>query len=83
MVGCPEYEFASVGLFVTRGDRELLRDCLLGYGYREDELGPELSRRFLTYTLLHRYSRLSWYLEFMPTDDVTTLEQMAQAWWAM
>jgi len=81
MMGHPEYEFASVGLFVSRGESELLQACLLGYGYDESDLGEELGRRFLAYALLHRYSSLAWYLKFMPTDGIETLDHLARSWW--
>lgn len=81
MVGQPEYEFASVGLFVSRGDSALLRACFQGYGYGDDQLDSELARRCLAYTLLHRYSRLTWYFEFMPIEGLQSLDELAQAWW--
>ena len=45
MVGNPEYEFASVGLFVAGGERDALRAFLLAYEYRPEELDGEFSRR--------------------------------------
>jgi hygromycin-B 7''-O-kinase len=66
MIGAAEYEFAAIGVFVSCGDRELLREVLRGYGYAEGEMGPELERRFFAYALLHRYSNLTWYLSRLP-----------------
>jgi len=83
MIGSAEYEFASVGPFVTCGDPALLRALLLGYGYREDAMDEPLQRRFLAYALLHRYSRLSWYLELVPAKGARTLEELARRWWAV
>jgi hygromycin-B 7''-O-kinase len=81
MIGPPEYELPSVGLFVATGDAEILTDFLTGYGYTPDELTPELSHRILAYTLIHRYSDLTWYLEFMPPlQEKVSLDSLAVRW---
>lgn len=82
MVGAPEYEFASAGLFVSCGDAALLRELLLAYGYRAADLDGALQRRFLAYALLHRYSHLGWYLERVPPpESARTLDALAGHWW--
>lgn len=81
MMGPPEYELASVGLFVSGGDPELLRRLLLAYGYPEDALGPELSERILAYALLHRYSNLPWYLRRVSPGSARTLSELALVWY--
>ena len=79
-----EYEFASVGLFVTGGDAELLRHYLLAYGYEESALNFDFSRRLLAFTLLHRYANLSWYLSFLaPAVGATKLDDLARRWFSM
>jgi hygromycin-B 7''-O-kinase len=83
MAGDGEYEFVSVGLFVSRGDARFLRRLLTAYGYGDDRLGATLQRRLLAYTLLHRYSDLSWYLEEMPEPPVPTLDALAARWWSL
>jgi hygromycin-B 7''-O-kinase len=83
MRGAPEYEFASVGLFVSRGDPGLLRRLLTAYGYPQGRLDDALSRRLLAYTLLHRYSDLTWYLEQLPPPTVPTLPALAACWWGL
>ncbi|MCA8959041.1 MAG: aminoglycoside phosphotransferase family protein [Planctomycetes bacterium] len=80
MLGAPEYELASVGLFVSRGDREIFRSFLAGYGLPASAWNAGLSRRCLAYTLLHRYACLPWYMRFMPMDGVDSLESMAGRW---
>lgn len=75
MVGLREYEFASVGLFITQGNVRLLRAFMSGYGHQIDS---ELHRRLMGFALLHRYSNLSWYLQFMPNKD--TIEELAESW---
>lgn len=71
MLGHPEYEFASVGLFVSAGDPRALRALLLAYGLPEEALGSsaadrDRAHRVLAYALLHRYSNLAWYLRRVP-----------------
>lgn len=83
MVGDPAYEFASVGLFVACGDARFLRRTLRAYGYAEADIDPALACRFMAHALLHRYSNLPWYLQRVPLQGETTLEQLAQRWWAV
>jgi hygromycin-B 7''-O-kinase len=54
MRGAREYEFAAVGLFVSRGDAGFLRRLLTAYGYAPAQLDNALPRRLLAYALLHR-----------------------------
>jgi hygromycin-B 7''-O-kinase len=81
MVGAPEYEFASVGVFVTAGAPHLLRALLRGYGYRDDQLDDALAHRLLAYALVHRYANLRWYLERLPAPEAPTLEALARRGW--
>ncbi len=84
MVGAAEYEFAAVGLFLTRGDELALHALLRAYGWRDSELGLALQRRFLAYALLHRYSNLNRFLENRPPPQGTdTLDGLASWWWAL
>ncbi len=82
MRGAREYEFAAVGLFVSRGDAGFLRRLLTAYGYRPYQLDDALPRRLLTYALLHRYSDLRWWLEQLP-PPVPTLDALAAHWWRL
>ena len=82
MIGDPDYEFASFGLFVSCGDARLMRRALLAYGRQADELDDALACRFMAHALLHRYSNLRWYLERVPVPGATTLEDLARAWWS-
>ena len=83
MLGDPLYEFASVGLFVSCGDAGLLRRTLRAYGFEAGALNAELSCRLMAHALLHRYSNLRWYLERLPANGATTLEQLAARWWSL
>ena len=83
MVGDPAYDFASVGLFVSCGDRRLLHRTLRAYGEPGGAGGAVDTHpcRLMAHALLHRYSNLRWYLQRLPVPGATTLEQLAQAWW--
>ncbi|MEU0792071.1 phosphotransferase [Amycolatopsis sp. NPDC005961] len=75
MRGAAEYDFVAVGLFVSKGDGDLLRHFLDGYGQPIDP------RRCLAYALLHVYSNFPWYFEELPTPPEPTLDALATAWW--
>jgi hygromycin-B 7''-O-kinase len=83
MIGVPEYDFASFGLFVACGDGRFLRRALLAYGYRLDELDSTLQCRLMAHAMLHRYSNLRWYLERLPAQGATSFEQLAARWWPL
>jgi hygromycin-B 7''-O-kinase len=84
MVGAPEYDFASLGLFVSCGDARVLRRTLRAYGHADEALDDvALPCRLMAHALLHRYSNLRWYLERLPVPGATTLEQLAARWWAL
>ena len=84
MVGAPEYEFASVGLFFSCGDPALLRRVLLSYGCAEGDLDEAFEQRLLAYGLLHRYSNLPWFLKRMPPPEaVGALRELAAVWWGL
>jgi hygromycin-B 7''-O-kinase len=80
MVGEREYDFAAAGIFLSSGDARALKAFFEGYG-NVDAINEGFRRRILTYALLHKYSNLNWYLEFMP--DGATLEELAAKWWAI
>lgn len=78
MVGDSEYDFASVAIFLSAGDREALRSFFEGYGNLNRALNSEFRRRILAYTLLHKYGNLKWYLQFMPNAE--SLDELAELW---
>jgi hygromycin-B 7''-O-kinase len=84
MVGHAEYEFAAVGVFLSRGDRCLLRRFLTVYGYRCGDLNRELSRRMMGFLLLHRYSNLKWFMASLPDKGgFARLEDLEQYWFGL
>lgn len=78
-----DYEFASVGLFVSGGDAALLHRNLCASAWPADELDAALPCRLMAQALLHRYSNLSWYLERLPRTGALTLEQLARHWFCI
>lgn len=77
MVGPPDYELASVGVFTTCGEPGLLSAYLEGYG---SEWEPSLPNRVMVHAIAHRYSNLKWYLERLGAQGATDLEGLAAAW---
>lgn len=83
MVGHREYEFCAVGLFITRGNRDLFRQFLLSYGYSDAELTDDLSHRIMMLLLLHRYGNLRRFLTLIPPESrYTGLHQLEQYWYS-
>lgn len=80
MLGAPEYELAAVGVFFAAGDHEVLGEFLRGYGQEPD---PELPRRVLAWTLLHKFSHLVWYLHILGGPDSRDLEDLARVWFGV
>ncbi|WP_055493367.1 phosphotransferase family protein [Streptomyces sp. TP-A0356] len=75
MIGDPAYDFASVGLFITRADPRQLRRFYEAYGR-----APHDPYQLLAYALLHRYSDLPLYLRELPTPAEPRLEALAELW---
>ena len=69
-------------MFATCGEPGLLRRLLLAYGTPAAAIDDALSRRFLAYALLHRYSNLPWYLRRLPPPPgLVSLDALALRWW--
>jgi len=78
-LGDPEYDFAAVGLFITRGDAAAFGAFLDGYGTPVEERNPALQDRLLRHALLHRYGSLAWYLKKLRPEAVS-LPDLAACW---
>jgi hygromycin-B 7''-O-kinase len=74
MTGDRAYEFAAVGLFVSRCDPRLLGRIQAAYGQIFDP------RELLAYTLLHRHSNLPECLAQLPAPPEPTLDSLAPTW---
>ena len=58
MLGKPEYDLLGPGAFLIQGDKALLKEFLLSYGYLPENLTASLSHQLTALMLLHRYSNL-------------------------
>ena len=67
MLGHPLYELPAVTIFVARGDPELCRAAVEGYGITAFD--ARLRRELLALTLLHRYSHIGFFLELVGVED--------------
>ncbi|MEV6105388.1 aminoglycoside 3'-phosphotransferase/choline kinase family protein [Streptomyces sp. NPDC051940] len=74
MIGAPAYDFAAVGVFVTRGDARLMGRVQAAYGRCVDP------REIMAYTLLHVYSDLPWYLQELGAPAEPALDALAASW---
>ncbi|MEH0422992.1 phosphotransferase family protein [Streptomyces sp. B21-083] len=74
MIGDRAYDFVGVGLFVTRGDPDLLGRLSRAYGH------TFALHRLLAYTLLHVYSNLPWYMRELHVPVEGTWEAVAEEW---
>ena len=59
MLGLPEYDLLGPGAFLIQGDKELLREFLVSYGYSAEDLTDKLSHQLTLLMLLHKYSNLN------------------------
>lgn len=59
MLGLPEYDLLGPGAFLIQGDKQLLRDFLISYGYSPKEMTQLLSHQLMALMLLHQYSNLN------------------------
>ncbi|MEU6098221.1 aminoglycoside phosphotransferase family protein [Streptomyces sp. NPDC047079] len=75
MIGDPAYDFAGVGLFVTRADARQLRRFYEAYGR-----APHDPDQLLAYALLHVYSDLPFYLRELPVPPEPRLDALAELW---
>jgi hygromycin-B 7''-O-kinase len=80
--GFHEYEFVAPGVLMVQGRRELQREMLLAYGYRETELDLNLRARLMLLTVLYECSDLRKYaLRLAPEAIHLTLIELEAAIW--
>lgn len=80
--GLDEYEFVAPGVLMVQGRRELQREMLLAYGYRESELDATLRARLMLLTILYECSDLRKYaLRLAPEAADLTLARLETAIW--
>ncbi|HSW93629.1 MAG TPA: aminoglycoside phosphotransferase family protein [Gammaproteobacteria bacterium] len=82
MLGLPEYDLLGPGVFLIQGDKVLLREFLISYGYLPHELTETLSRQLTILMLLHRYSNLNVQIRIKNWQDkVNTLYDLENLVW--
>src|SRR5690606_16828014 len=59
MLGFPKYDLLGPGAFLIQGDKSLLREFLISYGYPSNMLTSEMSHQLMALALLHKYSNLN------------------------
>lgn len=75
MAAIPEYDFCSVGLFVSAGEEGLFKHFLKSYGYRGSSTG------IMRMLLLHRYSNMKWFISTIPDSlDLRSIEDLSNYW---
>ena len=67
MTGHPLYDLPALTILVARGETDIARAALAGYGVRDFD--EELRRNLLAHTLLHRYSHLASFLSLVQKRD--------------
>lgn len=75
MAAIPEYDFCSVGLFISRGGKDLFQHFLDSYGYTGD------SSSVMRMLLLHRYSNMKWFISTIPQSiNTNNVEDLCNYW---
>jgi len=75
MIAVPEYDFCSIGLFISAGNKTLFNHFLETYGYKGD------SRGIMRMLLLHRYSNMKWFMSTLPdTVRFNSIEELSDYW---
>lgn len=82
LCGFHEYDFVAPGVLMVQGKRELQRELLTAYGYRETELDLNLRSRLMLLTILYECSNLYKYaLRLAPEAVNYTLAELEAAIW--
>ncbi|MDF3054977.1 MAG: hypothetical protein K0Q74_884 [Gammaproteobacteria bacterium] len=82
MLGLPEYDLLGPGAFLIQGDKALLKNFLIAYGYTREKLTKNLSRQLTTLMLLHQYSNLNIQVRIAGWEKkVKTIEDLENLVW--
>ena len=84
MVGHAHYDLGGVPLSLARGEPAMHRAFLDGYGMPLEAADKTYGRRLLFYLFCHPYASLPFFLKTTPPpDEVRTLDQLADFWFAV
>lgn len=82
MLGLPEYDLLGPGAFLIQGDKKLLREFLISYGYLPKDLTSTLSHQLMLLMLLHRYSNLNMQIRIENWQNkVSSLKDLENVVW--
>ena len=82
MLGLPQYDLLGPGAFLIQGDKQLLSEFLLSYGYLPSEMTDRLSNQLMLLMLLHQYSNLNVQIRILNWNEkVSTLKELANLVW--
>lgn len=82
MLGLPEYDLLGPGAFLIQGDKELLKEFLLAYGYAQEDRTDKLSHQLTLLMLLHKYSNLNAQIRIDNwKEKVSNLNDLEQLVW--
>lgn len=82
MLGLAEYDLLGPGAFLIQGDKQLLREFLIAYGYLPAMLTAELSHQLTALMLLHQYSNLNIQVRIKDwSSKVKTLQDLENVVW--
>jgi hygromycin-B 7''-O-kinase len=77
-LGDPDYDLLGPILFMFQGDKELINNFLISYGFNESELNEVLQKKLMIYAILHRFSNINFYIskqEGLKAKDFSTLSK--------
>lgn len=81
MLGLPEYDLLGPGAFLIQGDKQLLREFLISYGYSLNELTQNLSQLLMGLMLLHQYSNLNIQVRIDGWKNLKTMKELEYLVW--
>lgn len=82
MLGLPEYDLLGPAVFLIQGDKQLLKEFLISYGYTQTILTEKLSHQLTALMLLHKYSNLNIQIRIKDWQRlVSSLEDLQQLVW--
>lgn len=83
MLGRAEYDLLGPGAFLIQGDKELLKEFLISYGYLKEALTENVSHLMTALMLLHQYSNLKVQLRIKNWDKVKSLKELEKLAWGL
>lgn len=84
MLGLPEYDLLGPGVFLIQGNKYLLKEFLISYGYSDDKMTPALSHQLTALCLLHKYSNFNVQIRIKDwRSKVHNLEDLEKLIWGL